>query len=60
MGSLLEATQDVSTGLRGLVAQQEQRLGTTEEHQLELLTLARSIDKTLAELSGTAADIVRQ
>ena len=37
-----------------------QRLGTTEEHQLELLTLARSIDKTLAELSGTAADIVRQ
>ena len=60
LGSLLEATQDVSTGLRSLVTQQEHWLETTEEHQLELLTVAKSIDKTLAELAGTAADIVRQ
>ena len=56
LGLLLEATQDVSTGLRALVTQQEQSLETTEEHQLELLTVAKSIDKTLAELAGLAAD----
>ena len=55
-GPLLEATQDVSSGLRALVTRQEQSLETTEEHQLELLTIAKSIDKSLAELAGLAAD----
>ena len=60
LGSLLEATQDVSTGLRSLVHLQEQWLESREERQLELLTLAKSIEKTLAELVGLAAEIPRQ
>ena len=59
-GPLLEVTQDLSTSLRALVTQQEQWLETTEEHQLELLALAKSIVKTLADLAGTSADLVKQ
>lgn len=57
LGPLLEATLNVSSGLRALVTQQEHWLETTEEHQLELVRIAKSIDRTLAELAGTAAAI---
>ena len=55
LGPLLEAIQDVSTGLRALVTLQEQSLETTEEFHLELLTITKNIDKSLAELAGLAA-----
>ena len=56
LGPLLEAVQDVSNYLRSVARLLEQLLDTTDEHQLELLAVAKSIDKSLAELAGLAAD----
>jgi len=56
LGPLLEAALDVSTGLHALVHLHEQWLESTEERQQELLSVAKGIEKTLAELAGLAAD----
>ena len=50
VGPLLEAVQDITHYLRALARLIEQWL-ETEEHQLELLTVAKSIEKTLGELA---------
>ncbi len=48
--ALLELTQDISRSLRGLLRVQEEWLGETAEQQRELLLVAKSIGKTLADL----------
>ena len=48
--ALLELTQDISRSLRGLLRVQEEWLGETAEQQSELLLVAKSIGKTLADL----------
>ena len=51
LGALLVTCQDLSANLRALVRLEEQQLDVAGEQQQELLVLARSIDKTLAELA---------
>ncbi len=51
VGTLLERAQDISVSLRASVRLQEERLEATEEQQRELLLVAKSISRTLAELA---------
>ena len=53
--ALLEYAQDISASLRGLLPLQEERIDTVLEQRSELLLVARSIEKTLAELGDTIA-----
>lgn len=59
LGSVSELAQDISINLRSLVRLQEDRLDATVEQQRELLLLLKSIDRTLAELRDTAAELGR-
>ena len=52
---LVELTRDIGTGLRGLSRTQEEVFGTAAEQQQEFLVIARSVDRTLADLSVSAA-----
>ena len=52
---LLEYAQDISASLRGLLRVQEERIDTILEQRSELLLVARTIEKTLAELGDTIA-----
>ena len=54
-GALLEALHDISGNLRGLLRVEEERLNATVEQQGELLLVAKSIARTLAELADAAA-----
>ena len=56
-GAFLEIAQDISTNLRGLLRVQEEWLSETEQQQRELLLVAKSLDKTLAELADTLAAV---
>jgi len=56
VGTLLERAQDISVSLRASVRLQEERLDATEEQQRELLLVAKSIARTLAELADTMAE----
>ena len=60
MGALLETCQDLTANLRALVRLLEQWVEATEEQHRELLGVGDSIEKTLAELADTAAEIVRK
>ena len=52
---LLELAQDISVNLRGLLRLQEEWQETTAEQQRELLMVAKSIDRTLRDLSDYVA-----
>ena len=56
-GAFLELAQDISTNLRGLLRVHEEWLSESVEQQRELLLVARSLDKTLAELADTLAAV---
>lgn len=60
LGTLLELTQDISINLRALQRVQEDSLGATMEQQSELLLVAKSIDRTLADLADTVATAARE
>ena len=51
LGALLEVGQDISANLRGLLRVHEEWLGTTVEQQLEILNVAKSIERSLADLA---------
>ena len=55
LGGLLEAAQDLSAIHLGLLKVHEEWLSETVEQQSELLLVAKSIDKTLADLADSAA-----
>ena len=55
IGAFLEVAQDISGNLRGLLRVQEEWTDATVEQQRELILVARSIEKTLAELTDTVA-----
>ena len=57
LGSALESARDISATLRTLVQLEQERQDATVEQQRELLQVARSIEKTLADLADTAAEI---
>ena len=60
LGPLLEVTQDISSALHALVRVQEEWQSEMAEQQQELVLTAKSINKTLADLADTAAEIPRQ
>ena len=55
IGTLLESVQDISASLRALVRLQEVQLDTNAEQQLELLLIAKNIERSLTEISDTTA-----
>ena len=54
-GAFLELAQDISANLRGLLQVHEEWLSESAEQQRELVLVARSLNKTLAELADTVA-----
>ena len=54
-GAFLELAQDISANLRGLLHVHEEWLSESAEQQRELVLVARSLNKTLAELADTVA-----
>ena len=59
LGETLELARDVSSSLRGLLNAVEESLGSSAEQQRELLTVARSIDRTLASLSDAGTQFAQ-
>ena len=57
LGPLLELAKDISLNLRGLLRAQEESLGDTAEQQRELLTIARSIDRSLADMADSLVEV---
>ena len=55
IGAFLEVAQDISGNLRGLLRIQDEWMGATVEQQHKLLLVAKSIEKTLAELTDIVA-----
>ena len=60
LGALLDLVRDSSVNLRGLLRLHEEWLGETVEHQRELLALAKSIDRTLADLGDSVATVTER
>ena len=56
-GAFLELAQDISTNLRGLLRVHEEWLSESMEQQRELILMARSLDRTLAELEDTLSAV---
>ncbi len=56
LGPLLEVLQDISASLRSAKGDQEEWMNAALEQQQELLLIARSVDRTLADLAEAITD----